>query len=67
MEEYTPRRFWLGGYRRGGEAIRSLDSLKKALEVSFTLEEVVDMPFLIREHARKFQWSVSQASRWIRL
>ena len=66
MEEFTPRRFWLGGYRRGGEAIRSLDSLKKALEESFTLEEVVDMPFLIREHARKFQWSVSQASRWIR-
>jgi len=66
MEEYTPRRFWLGGYQRGGEAVRSLDSLKKALDESFTLEEVVDMPFLIREHARKFQWSVSQASLWIR-
>jgi hypothetical protein len=23
-----------------------------------------DLPFLIREHARKFQWSVAQASLW---
>jgi hypothetical protein len=24
------------------------------------------MPFLIREHARKFQWSVALGSRWRR-
>ncbi|MFA5504545.1 MAG: putative 4-mercaptohistidine N1-methyltransferase [Vulcanimicrobiota bacterium] len=66
MTEYTPRRFWLGGFERKGEAVRSLDSIKKALADSFELDEVVDMPFLIREHSRKFQWGVSQASLWIR-
>lgn len=66
MEEYTPKRFWLGGFLRDGEAVRSLDSLKKALESTFECRDVRDMPFLIREHTRKFQWSVAQASRWTR-
>jgi putative 4-mercaptohistidine N1-methyltranferase len=66
MEEYTPRRFWLGGFKRDGEAVRSLESIQKALEDDFELDSVEDMPFLIREHARKFQWSVSQSSKWIR-
>lgn len=67
LEEYTPKRFWLGGFHRDGEAVRSLDSLKKALEPSFDCRSVVDMPFLIREHSRKFQWSVAQASCWIKI
>ena len=25
-----------------------------------------NLPFLIREHSRKYQWSVAQGSRWIR-
>ncbi len=66
MEEYTPRERWLGGFLRDGVAVRSLESLKTALEADFLLEEVRDMPFMIREHARKFQWSVAQASRWRR-
>lgn len=64
MEEYTPKRFWLGGFEHKGEAVRSLDSLKSGLKDSFRCTEVVDMPFLIREHGRKFQWSVAQASSW---
>ncbi len=66
MEEYTPKERWLGGFYREGEAIRSLATLKSALKADFQLEKVVDMPFLIREHARKFQWSVAQASCWTR-
>jgi hypothetical protein len=27
---------------------------------------VKDLPFLIREHARKFQWSVAEATIWRR-
>lgn len=66
MEEYTPRERWLGGFMREGQAVRSLPTLQAALEASFELEGCADMPFLIREHARKFQWSVAQASRWRR-
>ena len=66
MQEYTPRRFWLGGFHRGGDEVRSLQSITKALQNDFELDSVEDMPFLIREHSRKFQWCVSQSSRWIR-
>lgn len=66
MQEYTPRERWLGGFLRDGVAIRSLNSLRDALEESFEFEGATDMPFMIREHARKFQWSVAQASRWRR-
>lgn len=66
LEEYTPRERWLGGFMRGGEAIRSLSSLQSALELNFELQRTQDMPFLIREHARKFQWSVAQATVWRR-
>jgi hypothetical protein len=30
------------------------------------LKLVKDLPFLIREHARKFQWSVALATVWRR-
>jgi hypothetical protein len=25
-----------------------------------------ELPFLIREHARKYQWSVAWGTRWVR-
>jgi len=61
LEEYTPRKNWLGG---GGAG--SFAGLRRALEPAFGLEASWDMPFLIREHARKFQYSIAQASRWRR-
>jgi hypothetical protein len=36
------------------------------LDPHFTLARTLELPFLIREHARKFQWSVAQATVWIR-
>jgi putative 4-mercaptohistidine N1-methyltranferase len=66
MEEYTPRADWLGG-RTGPEGGRNtLDGLKLQLEPAFCLESTRELPFLIREHARKYQWSVAQASLWRR-
>ena len=66
LEEYTPRQHWLGGYERDGRRVRTLDTLQRLLAPDFALRQTRDMPFLIREHARKFQWSVAQASLWIR-
>lgn len=63
LEEYTPREEWLGG--RDGQG--TLDGLNRALGPSFALRETKNLPFLIREHGRKFQWSVAQASIWRRL
>lgn len=62
LEEYTRRENWLGG--RPGED--SFDGLRTALEPIFTLKRHHDMPMLIREHGRKFQWTVCQASVWRR-
>ena len=55
-EEYAPRSAWLG----------ALDSLRETLEEYFVLQRFFDMPFLIREHYRKFQWGVTQATIWKR-
>lgn len=62
LEEYTPSENWLGD-----GAQDSFSGLRATLEQTFKLHKQWDMPFLIREHARKFQYSIAQASRWVRL
>ena len=66
MLEYTPRENWIGGRMEDGVPLRTLDGLRRYLERDFELVESRDLPFLIREHARKFQWSVAEGTRWIR-
>ena len=66
LEEYTPRENWLGGFKDGDRQVRTLDSLRKLLDPHFDLTATRDLPFLIREHARKFQWSVALATTWTR-
>lgn len=58
LEEFTSRENWPDG--------RTLDWLKKELAGDFDLIEVTDEPFLIRETARKFQWTVSMVTKWRR-
>ena len=66
LEDYTPRSCWLGGFEQNGRPVRTLETLRAVLDPYFTLARTLDMPFVIREHARKFQWSVAQATVWIR-
>jgi putative 4-mercaptohistidine N1-methyltranferase len=66
LTEYTPRENWLGGFERDGHPVRTFDTLKQVLSPEFRFVRAKDMPFLIREHARKFQWSVAEASIWLR-
>ncbi|MGE9295577.1 MAG: putative 4-mercaptohistidine N1-methyltransferase [Puniceicoccales bacterium] len=63
LEEYTPRDNWLGGLP---EKTDSFLGLREALEPAFELELEHDMPMLIKEHARKYQWTVVQGTRWRR-
>jgi putative 4-mercaptohistidine N1-methyltranferase len=63
LEEFTARDFWIGAPPETGEP---LEALKARLAPHFELAATWDMPFLIREHRRKYQWSVAQASRWVR-
>ena len=64
MEEFTPKEKWLGGYKRDGEPVTTLEGLREHLEPTFQLLETRDIPFVIRETARKFQHSVAQMSVW---
>jgi putative 4-mercaptohistidine N1-methyltranferase len=66
LEDYTPRSNWLGGFAQDGRPVKTLATLQAVLEPHFTLARTLDMPFVIREHARKFQWSVALAMVWLR-
>jgi putative 4-mercaptohistidine N1-methyltranferase len=66
LEEFTPQSHWLGGFEQNGKPVTTLDGLKAALEPHFEFVTAKDLPFLIREHARKYQWSVAQATLWRR-
>ena len=66
LEDYTARSLWLGGFEQDGRPVRTLETLRTVFEPHFTLARTLDLPFLIREHARKFQWSVALATVWIR-
>lgn len=60
-EAYTPKEAWLG---LGGQD--ALSALRRLLEPACNLIERRDLPFLIREHNRKYQWSVAEATTWMR-
>lgn len=58
LKEFTSQENWPQG--------RTLDWLKNELEGDFELLETANEPFLIRETARKFQWTVSLVTKWRR-
>ena len=64
--EFTPFPKWLGGYEHNGRRYETFVTLTKFLEPDFDLVRTRELPFLIREHARKYQWSVSHGSVWLR-
>jgi len=65
LEEYTAKPNWLGGYYdEEGRAVLGIDGLKRILSEHFDLIERFDVPFVIRETARKYQHTLSQMSVW---
>jgi len=58
LEEFTPPAHW--------PPAGTLNWLKASLEPWFLLEREADEPFLIRETARKFQWSSALVTVWRR-
>ena len=67
LTEYTPAENWLGGYYDAdSRPVSGFDTLRGLLAANFEFVREVPLPFLIREHVRKFQWSVSLAGIWTR-
>ena len=66
LEEYTEKAKWLGGRREAGEPLTTFAGLSRALEGRFTLRHREDVPFVIRETARKHQHSIADMTVWQR-
>ena len=64
LEEYTPRAKWLGGRREHGEPLTTFDGLARELVPHFTLVHRQDVPFVIRETARKHQHTLADMTVW---
>jgi len=67
LAEFTPKENWLGGVRENGEALTSHHALRRLLDGDFVeIAPARDIPFVIRETARKHQHSVAQLTTWRR-
>ncbi len=65
-EEHTARDKWLGGFKaHTGETYKTLEGITDILTAEFESVDVPrEIPFVIRETARKFTHSVSEMSVW---
>jgi 5-histidylcysteine sulfoxide synthase/putative 4-mercaptohistidine N1-methyltranferase len=67
LEEFTRKENWLGGFKRDGEPVTTLNGLHAELDEAFTLAaDPVKIPFVIRETANKHQHTLSEVTVWIR-
>ncbi len=67
LEAFTPKEKWLGGFKRDGEPVSTLDGLHAELDKSFDLlGDPVKVPFIIRETVHKHQHTLSEVTLWIR-
>ncbi len=67
LEEFTPKDEWVGGFKRDGENLYTIDGIKEILSKDFELIDTKDIEFVIRETKRKYQHTISQMSIWKRL
>lgn len=66
LEQFTPEDAWLGGYEKDNQKVATTDGLQQALGEQFTLLEQRDVPLIIREHVRKYQYIVTHVTVWQR-
>jgi SAM-dependent methyltransferase len=67
FEEYTAREKWLGGFidHMSGRAVHSKETLKEIMEgLGFANIHEEQIPLVIREHQRKYQYIISEATGW---
>ena len=68
LTEFTDRKEWIGGFKRDGEKVTTLDGLEEILGEHFARQgEPRALPFVIQETKRKFQHTVSELTVWVRL
>lgn len=68
QEGYTERKNWIGGFKKAGENVSTLDGLKHYLEPNFKLlMKPKEVPYVIREGERKFQYCIAELTIWERI
>jgi putative 4-mercaptohistidine N1-methyltranferase len=68
LEEHTPKEEWIGGFKRDGENVTTLNGLKELLGQHFELvKQPMKVPFVIRETQHKFQHTLSEVTFWKRI
>lgn len=67
LEEFTARENWMGGYvdEKSEREVFSEDRLRAVMEENgFEKVHEEEIPLVIREHQRKYQYVISQATAW---
>jgi len=64
QEESTPKEKWIGGYKKDGENVSTLQGLEEILGKEFTLLDTQNIPFVIQETARKHQYTIAHMTVW---
>lgn len=59
LQEYTPKENWLIDSGKS-----TLQCIQECFQEYFELQRSFDLPFLLREHLRKYEWGVSEVSVW---
>jgi putative 4-mercaptohistidine N1-methyltranferase len=68
LEEYTSKEHWIGAaVDAGGVVKESYAEVEGILSKNFSMLDEMNVPFLIREHERKFQYGVSDCMIWRKL
>lgn len=67
LEDFTPKSKWLGGYLKDNKEVHSKDELQRLMEQrGFSKLSEQKLPLVIREHQRKYQYIVPEATVWRR-
>jgi len=67
LSVYTPPGAWLGGKKINNTSFSSYAGLRQILENNFELVLEENMPLIIREHQRKFEFIIAHATCWRRI
>ena len=68
LDEFTKKKDWLGGFRRDGEPVMTLNTLRELLGPHFAMIGAPkDVEFVLRETRRKFQHTVAELTVWERM
>ena len=65
-DDFTSSGERLGGFVRNDQEVTSMDTIETLLRDDFQIIDMQDQPFLIREHERKYHFSVAHVGIWLR-